>query len=208
MNQQKIAVIGLGYVGLPLAVEFAKKYTVIGYDVDAVRVEELKNIVDRTQQINGAQLKDVLSKEKEPAESSLYLTARFEEIASANTFIVTVPTPVDEHKKPDLKPLLAATKELATVLKKGDLLIYESTVYPGCTEEECVPILEKHSGLKFNQDFFCGYSPERINPGDQINTLTKIKKVTSGSTPEIAIRVDKLYQSIIDAGTHLSLIHI
>ena len=204
MNQQKIAVIGLGYVGLPLAVEFAKKYTVIGYDVDAVRVEELKNIVDRTQQINGAQLKDVLSKEKEPAESSLYLTARFEEIASANTFIVTVPTPVDEHKKPDLKPLLAATKELATVLKKGDLLIYESTVYPGCTEEECVPILEKHSGLKFNQDFFCGYSPERINPGDQINTLTKIKKVTSGSTPEIAIRVDKLYQSIIDAGTHLA----
>ena len=204
MNQQKIAVIGLGYVGLPLAVEFAKKHTVIGYDVDAVRVEELKNLVDRTQQINGAQLKEVLSKEKDPAESSLYLTARFEKIASANTFIVTVPTPVDEHKKPDLKPLLAATKELATVLKKGDLLIYESTVYPGCTEEDCVPILEKHSGLKYNQDFFCGYSPERINPGDQINTLTKIKKVTSGSTPEIAVRVDKLYQSIIDAGTHLA----
>ncbi len=202
MNQQKIAVIGLGYVGLPLAVEFAKKHSVIGYDVDAIRVEELKNIVDRTQQIKGTQLKEVLSKEKDAAESGLYLTARFEEIVSANTFIVTVPTPVDEHKKPDLKPLLAATKELATVLKKGDLLIYESSVYPGCTEEECVPILEKHSGLKFNQDFFCGYSPERINPGDQINTLTKIKKVTSGSTPEIAIRVDKLYQSIIDAGTH------
>ena len=204
MNQQKIAVIGLGYVGLPLAVEFAKKYTVIGYDVDAVRVEELKNIVDRTQQINGAQLNEVLSKEKDAAKSGLYLTNRFEEIVSANTFIVTVPTPVDEHKKPDLKPLLEATKKLATVLKKGDLLIYESTVYPGCTEEECVPILEKHSGLKYNQDFFCGYSPERINPGDQINTLTKIKKVTSGSTPEIAIRVDKLYQSIIDAGTHLA----
>ena len=204
MNQQKIVVIGLGYVGLPLAVEFAKKYTVIGYDVDAVRVEELKNIVDRTQQINGAQLKGVLSKEKDAAEPGLYLTNQFEKIASANTFIVTVPTPVDEHKKPDLKPLLEATKKLATVLKKGDLLIYESTVYPGCTEEDCVPILEKHSGLKYNQDFFCGYSPERINPGDQINTLTKIKKVTSGSTPEIAVRVDKLYQSIIDVGTHLA----
>jgi UDP-N-acetyl-D-galactosamine dehydrogenase len=188
-----IAIIGLGYVGFPLAVEFGKIYPTLGFDIDASRIDELKSGVDRTQEVSAAQL----------AESkNLRFSSQVADLASCNTFIVTVPTPIDHFKKPDLSPLLKASEMIGKVLKKGDVVIYESTVYPGCTEEDCVPVLEKHSGLVFNQDFFCGYSPERINPGDKVNTLTKIKKVTSGSTPEIAEWVDQLYKSIIVAGTH------
>jgi UDP-N-acetyl-D-galactosamine dehydrogenase len=188
-----IAIIGLGYVGFPLAVEFGKIYPTLGFDIDASRIDELKSGVDRTQEVNAAQL----------AESkNLRFSSQVSDLASCNTFIVTVPTPIDHFKKPDLSPLLKASEMIGKVLKKGDVVIYESTVYPGCTEEDCVPVLEKHSGLVFNQDFYCGYSPERINPGDKVNTLTKIKKVTSGSTPEIAEWVDQLYKSIIVAGTH------
>ena len=188
-----IAIIGLGYVGFPLAVEFGKIYPTLGFDIDASRIDELKSGVDRTQEVNAAQL----------AESkNLRFSSQVSDLASCNTFIVTVPTPIDHFKKPDLSPLLKASEMIGKVLKKGEVVIYESTVYPGCTEEDCVPVLEKHSGLVFNQDFFCGYSPERINPGDKVNTLTKIKKVTSGSTPEIAEWVDQLYKSIIVAGTH------
>jgi UDP-N-acetyl-D-galactosamine dehydrogenase len=188
-----IAIIGLGYVGFPLAVEFGKIYPTLGFDIDASRIDELKSGVDRTQEVSAAQL----------AESkNLRFSSQVTDLATCNTFIVTVPTPIDHFKKPDLSPLLKASEMIGKVLKKGDVVIYESTVYPGCTEEDCVPVLEKHSGLVFNQDFFCGYSPERINPGDKVNTLTKIKKVTSGSTPEIAEWVDQLYKSIIVAGTH------
>ncbi|MEN9959632.1 MAG: hypothetical protein RLZZ474_1876 [Bacteroidota bacterium] len=188
-----IAIIGLGYVGFPLAVEFGKIYPTLGFDIDASRIDELKSGVDRTQEVSAAQL----------AESkNLRFSSQVTDLSSCNTFIVTVPTPIDHFKKPDLSPLLKASEMIGKVLKKGDVVIYESTVYPGCTEEDCVPVLEKHSGLIFNQDFFCGYSPERINPGDKVNTLTKIKKVTSGSTPEIAEWVDQLYKSIIVAGTH------
>jgi UDP-N-acetyl-D-galactosamine dehydrogenase len=188
-----IAIIGLGYVGFPLAVEFGKNYPTLGFDIDASRIDELKSGVDRTQEVSAAQL----------AESkNLRFSSQVADLATCNTFIVTVPTPIDHFKKPDLSPLLKASEMIGKVLKKGDVVIYESTVYPGCTEEDCVPVLEKHSGLVFNQDFFCGYSPERINPGDKVNTLTKIKKVTSGSTPEIAEWVDQLYKSIIIAGTH------
>ena len=188
-----IAIIGLGYVGFPLAVEFGKIYPTLGFDIDASRIDELKSGVDRTQEISAAQL----------AESkNLRFSSQVTDLSTCNTFIVTVPTPIDHFKKPDLSPLLKASEMIGKVLKKGDVVIYESTVYPGCTEEDCVPVLEKHSGLVFNQDFFCGYSPERINPGDKVNTLTKIKKVTSGSTPEIAEWVDQLYKSIIVAGTH------
>ncbi len=188
-----IAIIGLGYVGFPLAVEFGKIYPTLGFDIDASRIDELKSGVDRTQEVSAGQL----------AESkNLLFSSQVTDLESCNTFIVTVPTPIDHFKKPDLTPLLKASEMIGKVLKKGDVVIYESTVYPGCTEEDCVPVLEKHSGLVFNQDFFCGYSPERINPGDKVNTLTKIKKVTSGSTPEIAEWVDQLYKSIIVAGTH------
>lgn len=188
-----IAIIGLGYVGFPLAVEFGKIYPTLGFDIDASRIDELKSGVDRTQEVSAAQL----------AESkNLRFSSQVADLSTCNTFIVTVPTPIDHFKKPDLSPLLKASEMIGKVLKKGDVVIYESTVYPGCTEEDCVPVLEKHSGLVFNQDFFCGYSPERINPGDKVNTLTKIKKVTSGSTPEIAEWVDQLYKSIIVAGTH------
>jgi UDP-N-acetyl-D-galactosamine dehydrogenase len=188
-----IAIIGLGYVGFPLAVEFGKIYPTLGFDIDASRIDELKSGVDRTQEVSAAQL----------AESkNLRFSSQVADLSTCNTFIVTVPTPIDHFKKPDLSPLLKASEMIGKVLKKGDVVIYESTVYPGCTEEDCVPVLEKHSGLVFNQDFFCGYSPERINPGDKVNTLTKIKKVTSGSTPEIAEWVDQLYKSIILAGTH------
>jgi UDP-N-acetyl-D-galactosamine dehydrogenase len=204
MEQQKIAIIGLGYVGLPLAVEFAKKYAVVGFDILTERVQYLKNFTDNTLQVPAATLETALSKKENARNKArLFLTSDFEEIASANLYIVTVPTPIDTNKKPNLNPLKSATEMIAKVLKKGDLVIYESTVYPGCTEEECVPILEK-SGLQYNQDFFCGYSPERINPGDSVNTLTKIKKVTSGSTPKAAEQVDRLYKSIITAGTHLA----
>jgi UDP-N-acetyl-D-galactosamine dehydrogenase len=188
-----IGIIGLGYVGFPLAVEFGKLYPTLGFDIDVSRIAELQSGLDRTQEVSPAQL----------AESkNLQFSSQVADLASCNTFIVTVPTPIDHFKKPDLSPLLKASEMIGKVLKKGDVVIYESTVYPGCTEEDCVPVLEKHSGLVFNQDFFCGYSPERINPGDKVNTLTKIKKVTSGSTPEIAEWVDQLYKSIIIAGTH------
>lgn len=189
----KIAIIGLGYVGLPLAVEFGKKYQVLGYDINEIRIEELQNGYDRTREIESKGLESL---------QNLTFSTNVDDLNDYNVFIVTVPTPIDKFKKPDLVPLLSASRTIGKILKKNDLVIYESTVYPGCTEEDCVPVLEKESGLKFNQDFFCGYSPERINPGDKINTLTKIKKVTSGSTPEIADFVNDLYGSIITAGTY------
>lgn len=189
----RIAIIGLGYVGFPLAVEFGKNIPTLGFDIDTSRIAELNNGFDRTQEVTAEQLKKSVS---------LSFSSNTADLSTCNTFIVTVPTPIDHFKKPDLTPLLKASEMIGKALKKGDLVIYESTVYPGCTEEDCVPVLEKFSGLKFNVDFFCGYSPERINPGDKVNTLTKIKKVTSGSTPEIAEKVDQLYRSIITAGTH------
>ncbi|MBC7494244.1 MAG: nucleotide sugar dehydrogenase [Flavobacterium sp.] len=194
----KIAIIGLGYVGLPLAVEFGKKYSVFGFDINQTRIDELKDGYDRTQEITSEELKSL---------QHLSFSTDSEQLKNSNIFIITVPTPIDKYKKPDLTPLLSASRMVGKFLKKNDadccpIVIYESTVYPGCTEEDCVPVLEQESGLVFNQDFFCGYSPERINPGDKINTLTKIKKVTSGSTPEIADFVDDLYGSIIEAGTY------
>ena len=189
----RIAIIGLGYVGFPLAVEFGKNIPTLGFDIDTSRIAELNSGFDRTQEVTAEQLK---------ASVSLTFSSNAADLTACNTFIVTVPTPIDHFKKPDLTPLLKASEMIGKALKKGDLVIYESTVYPGCTEEDCVPVLEQFSGLKFNEDFFCGYSPERINPGDKVNTLTKIKKVTSGSTPEIAEKVDQLYRSIITAGTH------
>lgn len=193
MNEIKIAVIGLGYVGLPLAAEFGKKYQVLGFDINTFRINELSKGYDRTQEMSNDDLKN---------SHHLRFSSNIGDLDECNIFIVTVPTPIDNYKKPDLTPLLAASRTVGKSLKKGDIVIYESTVYPGCTEEDCVPVLEKESGLKFNEDFFCGYSPERINPGDKVNTLTKIKKVTSGSTPEIADFVDNLYASIIEAGTY------
>jgi UDP-N-acetyl-D-galactosamine dehydrogenase len=197
----KLAIIGLGYVGLPLAIEFGKKYAVLGFDIDSSRVVELKRGEDRTLE---ADLPGMQQAMKGSETTGLQFSDVTNDLKKCNIYIVTVPTPIDQFKKPDLKPLLSASAMLGKVLKKGDIVIYESTVYPGCTEEDCVPVLEKNSGLKFNQDFYCGYSPERINPGDKVNTLTKIKKVTSGSTPETAIQVDELYKSIITAGTHLA----
>jgi len=202
VDNAKIAVIGLGYVGLPLAIEFGKKYDVLGFDINQSRVDELSQGKDRTQEANLQDLKAVIDSKKEKNKTGLSFSANKEDLKKYNTFIVTVPTPIDQFKAPDLTPLIKASEMLGSILKSGDVVIYESTVYPGCTEEDCVPVLEKISGLKFNKDFFAGYSPERINPGDKINTLTKIKKVTSGSTPEIANRVDDLYRSIITAGTH------
>lgn len=203
IENAKIAVIGLGYVGLPLAIEFAKKYKVVGFDINISRVEELKGGNDRTQEANLGDLKfTVEENNKNKSQSGLSFSSDPADLKKYNTFIVTVPTPIDQFNAPDLTPLIKASEMLGGILESGDVVIYESTVYPGCTEEECVPVLERVSGLKFNKDFFAGYSPERINPGDKINTLTKIKKVTSGSTPEIANRVDDLYRSIITAGTH------
>ena len=198
----KIAVIGLGYVGLPLAIEFGKYYNVVGFDIDSARIEELRTGKDHTQEANLEALAAVIGAGKQGTGSGLQFSDDVAALATCNIYIVTVPTPLNRFKAPDLGPLLQASEMLGRVLKKGDLVIYESTVYPGCTEEDCVPVLEKGSGLQFNTDFFCGYSPERINPGDKVNTLTKIKKVTSGSTPEIAVLVDDLYKSIITAGTH------
>ena len=189
----KIAIIGLGYVGLPLAVVFGKKYPVIGFDINADRITALLAGEDETLQTSASEIASA---------SLLTFSNQLESIRDCTIFIVTVPTPVDENKQPNLQPLLAASAMIGSILKKGDLVVYESTVYPGCTEEDCVPVLAQTSGLLFNEDFFCGYSPERINPGDKINTLTKIKKVTAGSTPAIADRVDELYASIITAGTH------
>lgn len=190
---EKIGIIGLGYVGLPLAVEFGKVLDVVGFDINKERIEELKKGYDRTKEVDEAELK---------SSKKLSYSSDLNDLKSVSYFIVTVPTPVDEYKKPDLTPLISASKTVGSVLKKGDIVIYESTVYPGCTEEDCVPVLEKTSGLKFNVDFFCGYSPERINPGDKLHRVTTIKKVTSGSTPEIADKVDNLYKKIITAGTH------
>ena len=193
MKNKKIALIGLGYVGLPLAVEFGKKRTVIGFDINQSRINELKKGIDTTLETTKQELKDAIH---------LSYTANLDNIKDCNIFIVTVPTPIDKHKRPDLTPLEKSSESVGKILKKGDIVIYESTVYPGATEEVCVPILEQQSGLKFNKDFYCGYSPERINPGDKEHRVTTIKKVTAGSTPEVAIEVDELYKEIIVAGTH------
>jgi UDP-N-acetyl-D-glucosamine/UDP-N-acetyl-D-galactosamine dehydrogenase len=198
LDKVKIAVFGLGYVGLPLAIEFSKKYSVIGFDINSFRVDELNSYKDITNEVESENIETQINNK------SLLLTSDLINIKNCNIYIVTVPTPVDENKIPDLTFILNASKQISQNLKKGDIVIYESTVYPGCTEEECVPVLEKHSNLKYNKDFYCGYSPERINPGDKINTLTKIKKVTSGSNKETAKQVNKLYQSIIDAGTYMA----
>jgi UDP-N-acetyl-D-galactosamine dehydrogenase len=202
-KQIRIAVIGLGYVGLPLARLFAANYPVIGFDINDQRVEELKNGHDSTLELEDELLKSVLSKEKN-MNKGLYCTTVIGDIESCNYFIVTVPTPVDQYNRPDLTPLFKASETIGRVLKNGDIVIYESTVYPGVTEDECVPVLERVSGLKFNEDFFVGYSPERINPGDKEHTVEKILKVTSGSTPEIGEKIDALYRSVITAGTHLA----
>ncbi|MFN4367971.1 MAG: Vi polysaccharide biosynthesis UDP-N-acetylglucosamine C-6 dehydrogenase TviB [Acinetobacter sp.] len=189
----KIAVIGLGYVGLPLAVEFGKKVPVVGFDIYQKRIDELKNGEDHTLEVSPEELKQA---------NQLNYSASIEDLKSCNFFIVTVPTPIDEVNRPDLTPLQKASETIGKVLKAGDIVVYESTVYPGATEEICIPVLEKVSGLKFNEDFFAGYSPERINPGDKVNTLTKIKKITSGSTAEVATFIDQVYNTIITAGTH------
>lgn len=202
LSDKKIAIIGLGYVGLPLAIEFGKKYKTLGFDIDQQRIQELREGKDRTKEADLIGLQEALGKSKEKSSAGLTFSDKTEDLKQYNIFIVTVPTPIDQFKAPDLKPLLKASEMIGCILKKSDIVIYESTVYPGCTEEDCVPVLEKFSGLKYNIDFFCGYSPERINPGDKVNTLTKIKKVTSGSTSEIAEVVDSLYKSIITAGTY------
>ncbi len=200
MSDKKLAVIGLGYVGLPLAVAFASKYKVTGFDINTQRVNELKQGMDSTLEVEQDLLKSVLVNDYD--RKGLSLTDDLQDIADAQIYIITVPTPIDKHKIPDLTPLYKASESVGKILKKGDIVIYESTVFPGATEEECIPILEKQSGLRFNIDFFAGYSPERINPGDKERTVTKILKVTSGSTPEIADEIDRLYQSVIEAGTH------
>lgn len=196
MSTKKIALVGLGYVGLPLAVEFGKKRIVIGFDVNQTRINELKEGIDSTLETTDQDLKDA---------TYLSYTSNLDDIKDCSIFIVTVPTPIDKHKRPDLTPLKNSSEAVGSILKKGDIVIYESTVYPGATEEVCVPILEEKSGLIFNQDFYCGYSPERINPGDKEHRLTTIKKITSGSTTEIAEEVDELYQEIITAGTHKTI---
>ncbi len=193
--REKIAVVGLGYVGLPLAVEFGKIRPVVGFDVKQERIESLRSGVDGTREVEAADL---------AAAKHLTFSSDLADIADAAIYIVAVPTPVDDHKRPDLTPLLRASETVGKVLKKGDIVVYESTVYPGATEEDCVPVLERTSGLRFNEDFFCGYSPERANPGDRLHRLTTITKVTAGSTPEIAKRIDDLYGEIVTAGTHLA----
>ena len=205
--EKKIAVIGLGYVGLPLAVEFAKQYPTLGFDINGPRVDELMSGHDRTLEVEDEDLKQVIATDLISTEKSgkgLYCTTAVGDIESSNFYVVTVPTPTDKNKRPVLTPLIKASESVGKVLKKGDYVIYESTVYPGVTEDECVPVLEQVSGLKFNEDFFVGYSPERINPGDKERTVTKILKVTSGSTPEAAKVIDDLYKSVITAGTHLA----
>lgn len=193
LTEVKLGVIGLGYVGLPLAVEFGKHYPLVGFDINQGRIEELRAGTDRTLEVSENELEQA---------SRLSYTSDLADLRNCNTYIVTVPTPVDRHKRPDLTPLIKASETLGKVIKKGDVVIYESTVYPGATEEDCIPIIEKFSGLKFNTDFFAGYSPERINPGDKEHRFTTIKKVTSGSTPEVADFVDALYASVVTAGTH------
>lgn len=198
----KIAIIGLGYVGLPLAIEFGKKYKVLGYDINKSRVAELKKGEDHTLEADLSSLNAAVQLRSLNPELGLSFSDTEDDLKEYNTFIVTVPTPINGFNMPDLSPLISASKMLGRVIKANDIVIYESTTYPGCTEEDCIPVIEKVSNLKFNTDFYAGYSPERINPGDKVNTLTKIKKVTSGSTPEIANLVDQLYSSIIEAGTH------
>ncbi len=211
-----IGVIGLGYVGLPLAVEFSKYYPVVGFDINKQRIGELQQCNDVTLEVEKELLKQVMKQPKPVLqggegdddakwlndEKGLYCSNTIEDIAGCNVYFVTVPTPVDRNNRPDLNPLYRASETVGKVLKKGDIVVYESTVYPGVTEDECVPVLEKFSGLTFNKDFYCGYSPERINPGDKVHTISKIKKITSGSTPEIADKVDSLYRTIVTAGTH------
>ena len=195
ISKIEIAVIGLGYVGMPLAVEFGKKRSVVGFDIDKQRIRDLKDGKDKTLVMTEDELNEA---------KHLHLTSKSEDLTECNFYIITVPTPIDKDNKPDLNPLYEASKLVGSILKKNDIVVYESTVFPGATEEECVPILEKKSNLKFNKDFFVGYSPERINPGDKEHTLTKIVKVTSGSTNDSAILIDKLYKEIIEAGTHLA----
>lgn len=204
-QEKKIAIIGLGYVGLPLAIEFAEHYPVLGFDINKERVDELNGGMDRTHEADIEKLHQTLKlAENTDFARGLICSNVVEMLKKADIFIVTVPTPIDKYNSPDLTPLLKASEMLGKIIKKGDIIIYESTVYPGCTEEDCVPVLEKYSALKFNEDFFVGYSPERINPGDKIHTLTSVKKVTSGSTPMVALDVDNLYKTIITAGTHLA----
>ena len=193
--------IGLGYVGLPLAVEFAKHYAVTGFDINQARINEINKGHDSTLEVEDDNLRSVLVAAK-PEGKGLYLTSKLDEISDCNVYIVTVPTPVDKNNRPDLTPLIKASESIGKVIKKGDIVIYESTEYPGCTEEDCVPVIEKTSGMKMNVDFYAGYSPERINPGDKQHTVTTIHKITSGSTPEIAEEVDQLYKKVIKAGTH------
>ena len=193
LKDLRVAIIGLGYVGLPLAVEFGKKRPVTGFDINPKRIDDLKNGIDSTLEVDSEELGEV---------DKLLLTSNIRDLADNNCYIITVPTPIDDNKRPDLRALLSASKAVAELLQKEDIVIYESTVYPGCTEDECVPVLEKYSGLKYNKDFYCGYSPERINPGDKEHRVTTIKKITSGSTPDIADIVDALYNEIITAGTH------
>lgn len=200
IENSKIAIIGLGYVGLPLAAAFAKKYPVVGFDIHQSRIDELRRGFDRTLELNDDELLKVIVNDNH--DIGLFCTNQLDGLKECNVFIVTVPTPTDKNNRPDLTPLYKASESVGKVLKKGDIVIYESTVYPGVTEDECIPVLEKVSGLKYNVDFYAGYSPERINPGDKEHTVTKILKVTSGSTPEIADYVDQLYKSIIIAGTH------
>lgn len=195
LDEIRLAVIGLGYVGLPLAVEFGKHRPVVGYDIDANRIESLRAGHDATLEVSAAKLHEA---------QQLSFGHSLDDLRHCNVFIVTVPTPIDDSKRPNLTPLILASETVGATLKSGDIVIYESTVYPGATEEDCVPILERLSGLRFNQDFFVGYSPERINPGDKTHRLSTIKKVTSGSTPQVASRIDALYQTIIEAGTHLA----
>ncbi len=202
LSDKKIAVVGLGYVGLPLAVEYGKKYRVLGFDVNRARIEELSAGKDHTLEADLIGMKQARDLYDTTHKIGLSFTSDPAALNEVNVYIVTVPTPIDRFNNPDLTPLLKASETIGKTLHKGDIVIYESTVYPGCTEEDCVPVLERFSGLKFNHDFFCGYSPERINPGDKVNTLTKIKKITSGSTPEIADVVDALYNSILENGTH------
>ena len=203
MKKERIAIIGLGYVGLPLARLFATKFSVVGFDINSKRISELMSGLDATLEVDNETLKSVLV-ENVSESNGLYCTNQLEKIRDCNYYIITVPTPVDKNNRPVLTPLIEASKTVGSVLKEGDVVVYESTVYPGATEEDCVPILEKISGLKFNKDFYAGYSPERINPGDKEHTVDKILKVTSGSTPQIGVKVNDLYKSVITAGTHLA----
>lgn len=197
MGNIKIAVIGLGYVGLPLARLFSTKFSTIGYDINHARVKDLLQGIDTTREVEESLLEEAIR-------NGLFFTTNLDDISICNIYIITVPTPIDKNNRPDLTPLIAASEAVGKVISKGDIVIYESTVYPGATEEDCIPIIEKTSGFKYNTDFYAGYSPERINPGDKEHTIEKIKKVTSGSTPEIGIKVDEIYQSVITAGTHLA----